>query len=149
MGAWRAVELARFLRWAEDRDPDLVMGWPRRACAAERRWLSAGATWTWTPAGRRCGAGLRRALRRPLPAAARVTPTAKATGQAAGVCPALAAAARCTPHDVGRGAVHSELVRQVPDLGTRVQGVCGWTGRQGPHAPRPGSPQEDCRTAGT
>jgi len=58
----------------------------------------------------------------------------------------LAAAA---PHDVGLGAVHSKPVRQGAELGTRVQGVCGWTGHQGPHVPRPGSLREDRGTAGT
>jgi hypothetical protein len=53
------------------------------------------------------------------------------------------------PHGVGLGAVHSKPVRQGTDLGTRVQGVCGWTGRQGPHAPRPGSQREDRGSAGT
>src|SRR3954454_23202570 len=45
MQAWTAVELARFLRWAEDRDPDLAMGWRllpatgmRRAEALALRW---------------------------------------------------------------------------------------------------------------
>jgi hypothetical protein len=49
----------------------------------------------------------------------RVTPTAMATGQAAGVCAALAAAAGCTPRQVGVAAVQTELVRQGADLGAR------------------------------
>jgi hypothetical protein len=52
----------------------------------------------------------------------RVTPTAMATGQAAGVCAALAAAARCAPRQVEVAAVQAELVRQGADLGSRGQG---------------------------
>jgi ribulose 1,5-bisphosphate synthetase/thiazole synthase len=50
----------------------------------------------------------------------RVTPTAMATGQAAGVCAALAAAAKCPPRDVEIGAVQAELLRQGADLGARA-----------------------------
>jgi hypothetical protein len=42
-----------------------------------------------------------------------------ATGQAAGVCAALAAAAGRAPRQVGIDAVQAELVRQGADLGTR------------------------------
>jgi hypothetical protein len=49
----------------------------------------------------------------------RVTPTAMATGQAAGVCAALAAAADCPPRQVEVAAVQTELIRQGADLGTR------------------------------
>jgi hypothetical protein len=47
----------------------------------------------------------------------RVTPTAMATGQAAGVCAALAAAAGRPPRAVDVAAVQAELVRQGADLG--------------------------------
>jgi hypothetical protein len=47
----------------------------------------------------------------------RVTPTAMATGQAAGVCAALAASSGKTPRDVPVEAVQAELVRQGADLG--------------------------------
>jgi hypothetical protein len=49
----------------------------------------------------------------------RVTPTAMATGQAAGVCAALAATAGRAPRQVGIDAVQAELIRQGADLGTR------------------------------
>ena len=49
----------------------------------------------------------------------RVTPTAMATGQAAGVCAALAAARGCAPRRVEIGAVQAELIRQGADLGSR------------------------------
>jgi hypothetical protein len=42
-----------------------------------------------------------------------------ATGQAAGVCAALAAAAGCAPRQVEVAAVQAELIRQGADLGTR------------------------------
>jgi hypothetical protein len=47
----------------------------------------------------------------------RVTPTAMATGQAAGVCAALAALSSRRPRDVEAAAVQAELVRQGADLG--------------------------------
>jgi hypothetical protein len=47
----------------------------------------------------------------------RVTPTAMATGQAAGVCAALAAATGKPPREVPTDAVQAELVRQGADLG--------------------------------
>jgi hypothetical protein len=40
-----------------------------------------------------------------------------ATGQAAGVCAALAAAAGCAPRQVEVAAVQAELIRQGADLG--------------------------------
>jgi hypothetical protein len=46
----------------------------------------------------------------------RVTPTAMATGQAAGVCAALAAATGKTPRDLPVEAVQAELIRQGADL---------------------------------
>jgi hypothetical protein len=46
----------------------------------------------------------------------RVTPTAMATGQAAGVCAALAAATGKTPREVPTEAVQAELMRQGADL---------------------------------
>lgn len=46
----------------------------------------------------------------------RVTPTAMATGQAAGVCAALASARGSTPRDVAVADVQAELVRQGADL---------------------------------
>jgi hypothetical protein len=49
----------------------------------------------------------------------RVTPTAMATGQAAGVCAALAAASGRTPRQVAVAAVQAELIRQGADLGAR------------------------------
>jgi hypothetical protein len=49
----------------------------------------------------------------------RVTPTAMATGQAAGVCAALAAASGRRPRDVDIAAVQAELIRQGADLGTQ------------------------------
>jgi hypothetical protein len=52
----------------------------------------------------------------------RVTPTAMATGQAAGVCAALAAAAGCTPRQVEVAAVQAELIRQGADLRNRGEG---------------------------
>jgi hypothetical protein len=45
-----------------------------------------------------------------------VTPTAMATGQAAGVCAALAAATGKTPRDLPVEAVQAELIRQGADL---------------------------------
>jgi hypothetical protein len=42
-----------------------------------------------------------------------------ATGQAAGVCAALAAAADRTPREVAIAAVQAELIRQGADLGPR------------------------------
>jgi hypothetical protein len=51
----------------------------------------------------------------------RVTPTAMATGQAAGVCAALAAASACSPRQVAIGAVQAELIRQGADLGARAR----------------------------
>jgi integrase len=36
MQAWTAPELGRFLRWAEDRDPDLAMGWRLLAATGMR-----------------------------------------------------------------------------------------------------------------
>jgi hypothetical protein len=42
-----------------------------------------------------------------------------ATGQAAGVCAALAAASERTPRQVEIAAVQAELIRQGADLGTR------------------------------
>jgi FAD dependent oxidoreductase len=53
----------------------------------------------------------------------RVTPTAMATGQAAGVCAALAAAAGCRPREVDVRAVQAELLRQGADLGERVRAL--------------------------
>jgi hypothetical protein len=49
----------------------------------------------------------------------RVTPIAMATGQAAGVCAALAAAAGCPPRQVEVAAVQAELIRQGADLRNR------------------------------
>jgi hypothetical protein len=46
----------------------------------------------------------------------RVTPTAMATGQAAGVCAALAASSGKAPRDVPVEAVQAELIRQGADL---------------------------------
>jgi hypothetical protein len=68
----------------------------------------------------------------------RVTPTAMATGHAAGVCAALAARAGAAPRQIDIGAVQAELVRQGADLGPRVrhrvaagQGrPAQWTARQ-------------------
>jgi integrase len=37
MQAWTAPELARFLRWADAQDPDLVMGWRLLAATGMRR----------------------------------------------------------------------------------------------------------------
>jgi hypothetical protein len=49
-----------------------------------------------------------------------------ATGQAAGVCAALAAAAGRAPRDVEIAAVQAELIRQGADLGAREEdGVVG------------------------
>jgi hypothetical protein len=50
----------------------------------------------------------------------RVTPTAMATGQAAGVCAALAAAQRRPPRAVPAADVQAELLRQGADLGERA-----------------------------
>lgn len=47
----------------------------------------------------------------------RVMPTSMATGQAAGVCAALAAVARQDPHDVNSVLVRNELIRQGAILG--------------------------------
>lgn len=51
----------------------------------------------------------------------RVTPTAMATGQAAGVCAALAAASARSPRQVGVAPVQAELIRQGADLGTQTR----------------------------
>jgi hypothetical protein len=52
----------------------------------------------------------------------RVTPTAMATGQAAGVCAALASARRQPPRTVRAADVQAELLRQGADLGEAVPG---------------------------
>jgi hypothetical protein len=69
----------------------------------------------------------------------RVTPTAMATGQAAGVCAALAAASACTPRQVETAAVQAELIRQGADLGTRWQGSGSRSGFTGAVAASPRS----------
>ena len=51
----------------------------------------------------------------------RVTPTAMATGQAAGVCAALAATSGRSPREVPATEVQAELLRQGADLGDRVR----------------------------
>jgi hypothetical protein len=51
----------------------------------------------------------------------RVTPTAMATGQAAGVCAALAAARHRWPREIPAADVQAELVRQGADLGDRFR----------------------------
>ena len=51
----------------------------------------------------------------------RVMPVAMATGQAAGVCAALAARSGRTPREVPASAVHEELSRQGADLGAAIQ----------------------------
>jgi integrase len=59
MQAWTAAEPARFLRWAQDRDPDLAMGRRLLAATGMRRGealASTGGTSTSTPAGCRSGA---------------------------------------------------------------------------------------------
>ncbi|SFK54143.1 FAD dependent oxidoreductase [Geodermatophilus ruber] len=61
----------------------------------------------------------------------RVTPTAMATGQAAGVCAALAATSGRPPRQVEVAAVQAELVRQGADLGARRREV----GTRGGRAP--------------
>lgn len=45
MQAWTARELARFLRWAEDRDPDLAMGWRLLAATGMRRGEALALRW--------------------------------------------------------------------------------------------------------
>jgi hypothetical protein len=65
----------------------------------------------------------------------RVTPTAMATGQAAGVCAALAAASGRSPREVEITAVQTELVRQGADLGKRGSGREAQ--RAGPQPVRP------------
>src|SRR3954451_19183071 len=45
MQAWTAGELARFLRWAEDRDPDLAMGWRLLAATGMRRGEALALRW--------------------------------------------------------------------------------------------------------
>jgi hypothetical protein len=56
-----------------------------------------------------------------------------ATGQAAGVCAALAGGAGCTPRQVEVGAVQTELVRQGADLGNRGNGSVPAVPRVGAH----------------
>ncbi|NLF08680.1 MAG: FAD-dependent oxidoreductase, partial [Pirellulaceae bacterium] len=53
----------------------------------------------------------------------RVMPVCMATGQAAGVCAALAALHRKTPRDMPPRLVQKELVRQGADLGAAVRHV--------------------------
>jgi hypothetical protein len=60
----------------------------------------------------RCISGTHEAL-----SSYRVTPTSMATGQAAGVCAALAAASARSPRQVDVAAVQAELIRQGADLG--------------------------------
>ena len=55
----------------------------------------------------------------------RVTPTAMATGQAAGVCAALAARAGRPPREVPAREVQAELLRQGADLGVQVSEAVG------------------------
>jgi integrase len=45
MQAWTAGELARFLRWAEARDPDLAMGWRLLAATGMRRGEALALRW--------------------------------------------------------------------------------------------------------
>ncbi len=45
MQAWTAPELARFLRWAKDRDPDLAMGWRLLAATGMRRGEALALRW--------------------------------------------------------------------------------------------------------
>jgi integrase len=45
MQAWTAAELGRFLRWAEDRDPDLAMGWRLLAATGMRRGEALALRW--------------------------------------------------------------------------------------------------------
>lgn len=51
----------------------------------------------------------------------RVMPVAMATGQAAGVCAALAARSGRTPREVPAAEVHEELIRQGADLGASIR----------------------------
>jgi hypothetical protein len=60
----------------------------------------------------------------------RVTPTAMATGQAAGVCAALAVARRRPPRAVPAADVQAELLRQGADLGERAAGDTAAAGRR-------------------
>ena len=45
MQAWTAVELARFLRWADTRDPDLAIGWRLLAATGMRRGEALALRW--------------------------------------------------------------------------------------------------------
>src|ERR671933_2543383 len=45
MQAWTATELARFLRWADQQDPDLAMGWRLLAATGMRRGESLALRW--------------------------------------------------------------------------------------------------------
>ena len=45
MQAWTAAQLARFLGWAEDRDPDLAMGWRLLAATGMRRGEALALRW--------------------------------------------------------------------------------------------------------
>lgn len=45
MQAWTAAELVRFLRWSEDRDPDLAMGWRLLAATGMRRGEALALRW--------------------------------------------------------------------------------------------------------
>jgi integrase len=45
MQAWTAPELSRILRWAEDRDPDLAMGWRLLAATGMRRGEALALRW--------------------------------------------------------------------------------------------------------
>jgi integrase len=45
MQAWTAAELARFLRWAQNRDPDLAMGWRLLAATGMRRGEALALRW--------------------------------------------------------------------------------------------------------
>jgi hypothetical protein len=65
----------------------------------------------------RCISGTHEAL-----SSYRVTPTAMATGQAAGICAALAASSGRPPRQVDVAAVQAELVRQGADLGAPDEG---------------------------
>ncbi len=53
----------------------------------------------------------------------RVMPISMATGQAAGVCAALAAGRDARPRDVPAADVQIELLRQGADLGSRVEAI--------------------------
>ena len=67
----------------------------------------------------------------------RVTPTAMATGQAAGVCAALAAARGTAPRDIPFAAVQSGLLEQGADLGASAAEAQARGGsRQPPVSPR-------------